>query len=115
MAVKTLDDLLAEGVSGRGVLVRSDLNVPVLADFPAGHEVPNLTIPLGTDVELVAEENVGWIAYREEALEEAPGREPAAPAPATVTATAAPAASPAPPSAAPHEVVPAHAPAAVAP
>jgi phosphoglycerate kinase len=29
MAVKTLDDLLAEGVSGRGVLVRSDLNVPL--------------------------------------------------------------------------------------
>jgi len=29
MAVRTLDDLLAEGVSGRGVLVRSDLNVPL--------------------------------------------------------------------------------------
>ncbi|KDE97525.1 phosphoglycerate kinase [Mycolicibacterium aromaticivorans JS19b1 = JCM 16368] len=29
MAVQTLDDLLAEGVSGRGVLVRSDLNVPL--------------------------------------------------------------------------------------
>jgi phosphoglycerate kinase len=29
MAVKTLDELLAEGVSGRGVLVRSDLNVPL--------------------------------------------------------------------------------------
>jgi phosphoglycerate kinase len=29
MAVKTLSDLLAEGVSGRGVLVRSDLNVPL--------------------------------------------------------------------------------------
>ncbi|WNG95151.1 phosphoglycerate kinase [Mycobacterium sp. ITM-2016-00318] len=29
MGVKTLDDLLAEGVSGRGVLVRSDLNVPL--------------------------------------------------------------------------------------
>nr|PZN24534.1 MAG: phosphoglycerate kinase [Mycolicibacterium hassiacum] len=29
MAIKTLDDLLAEGVSGRGVLVRSDLNVPL--------------------------------------------------------------------------------------
>ncbi|MGV0646534.1 phosphoglycerate kinase [Mycolicibacterium sp. XJ2546] len=28
MSIKTLDDLLAEGVSGRGVLVRSDLNVP---------------------------------------------------------------------------------------
>jgi phosphoglycerate kinase len=32
MAVKTLEDLLAEGVSGRGVLVRSDLNVPLDAD-----------------------------------------------------------------------------------
>lgn len=29
MAVKTLGELLAEGVSGRGVLVRSDLNVPL--------------------------------------------------------------------------------------
>lgn len=29
MAVKTLADLLAEGVAGRGVLVRCDLNVPV--------------------------------------------------------------------------------------
>ena len=29
MAVNTLDNLLAEGVSGRGVLVRSDLNVPL--------------------------------------------------------------------------------------
>jgi phosphoglycerate kinase len=29
MAISTLDDLLAAGVSGRGVLVRSDLNVPL--------------------------------------------------------------------------------------
>jgi phosphoglycerate kinase len=29
VAIKTLDDLLAAGVSGRGVLVRSDLNVPL--------------------------------------------------------------------------------------
>jgi phosphoglycerate kinase len=29
MGVKTLNDLLAEGVEGRGVLVRSDLNVPL--------------------------------------------------------------------------------------
>src|ERR1700754_1683866 len=29
MAVRTLDDLLGQGVSGRGVLVRSDLNVPL--------------------------------------------------------------------------------------
>src|SRR4051812_43161123 len=34
MAIKSLDDLLAEGVSGRGVLVRSDLNVPL---DDAGH------------------------------------------------------------------------------
>lgn len=46
----------------------SDLEVPVLMDFPAGHEVPNLTIPIGTEVELVAEESTGWIAYREDAL-----------------------------------------------
>ncbi|CAA0091577.1 Phosphoglycerate kinase [Mycolicibacterium vanbaalenii] len=29
MGIKSLDDLLAEGVTGRGVLVRSDLNVPL--------------------------------------------------------------------------------------
>lgn len=29
MAVRTLEDLLADGVEGRGVLVRSDLNVPL--------------------------------------------------------------------------------------
>ena len=48
----------------------SDLNVPVLMDFPAGHDVPNLTLPLGTDVELIVEETTGWISYREDALEE---------------------------------------------
>jgi phosphoglycerate kinase len=32
MTVPTLDDLLAQGVSGRGVLVRSDLNVPLDED-----------------------------------------------------------------------------------
>jgi muramoyltetrapeptide carboxypeptidase len=47
----------------------ADLNVPVLMDFPAGHEVPNLTLPLGTDVELVVEDSSGWISYREDALE----------------------------------------------
>lgn len=46
----------------------SDIDVPVLMDFPAGHEVPNLTIPLGTEVEIVAEESTGWIVYREDAL-----------------------------------------------
>src|ERR1700730_4623149 len=29
ISVPTLDELLAQGVSGRGVLVRSDLNVPL--------------------------------------------------------------------------------------
>ena len=62
MSIKTLDELLAEGVEGRGVLVRSDLNVPldengnitdpgrIIASVPtlaaladAGHEVTVLT------------------------------------------------------------------------
>jgi muramoyltetrapeptide carboxypeptidase len=46
----------------------SDLHVPVLMDFPAGHETPNLTIPLGTEVELVSEETTGWMVYKEDAL-----------------------------------------------
>jgi muramoyltetrapeptide carboxypeptidase len=46
----------------------SDLGVPVLMDFPAGHDSPNLTLPLGTEVELVAEDTTGWIVYREDAL-----------------------------------------------
>ena len=46
----------------------SDLDVPVLMDFPAGHELPNLTLPLGSEVELVAEEETGWIQYHEDAL-----------------------------------------------
>ena len=46
----------------------SDLDVPVLMDFPAGHEVPNLTIPLGTEVELVVEEATGWLVHKEDAL-----------------------------------------------
>jgi muramoyltetrapeptide carboxypeptidase len=50
----------------------SDLNVPILMDFPAGHEVPNLTLPIGTEVELVAEETTGWLQYREDALEVLP-------------------------------------------
>jgi muramoyltetrapeptide carboxypeptidase len=54
----------------------NDLNVPVLTDFPAGHEVPNLTLPLGTEVELVVEEATGWITYGEDALLP---REPAGP------------------------------------
>lgn len=46
----------------------SDLDVPVLMDFPAGHEVPNLTLPFGTEVELVAEGPTGWLSYKEDAL-----------------------------------------------
>ena len=46
----------------------SDLHVPILMDFPAGHEVPNLTLPLGTEVELIANETTGWLSYREDAL-----------------------------------------------
>jgi muramoyltetrapeptide carboxypeptidase len=49
----------------------SDLDVPILMDFPAGHEVPNLTIPLGTEVELVVDETTGWLTYREDALSSA--------------------------------------------
>jgi len=49
----------------------ADLGVPVLMDFPAGHDSPNLTLPLGTEVELVVEETTGWIVYREDALAEA--------------------------------------------
>ena len=46
----------------------ADLGVPILMDFPSGHEIPNLTLPFGTEVELVAEETTGWVAYREDAL-----------------------------------------------
>ncbi|MFN2603381.1 MAG: LD-carboxypeptidase [Gemmatimonadaceae bacterium] len=46
----------------------SDLEVPILMDFPAGHEMPNLTLPLGTEVELVADDKTGWLSYREDAL-----------------------------------------------
>ena len=49
----------------------SDLDVPILMDFPAGHEVPNLTLPLGTDVELVVDETTGWMSYRDDALSSA--------------------------------------------
>jgi muramoyltetrapeptide carboxypeptidase len=47
----------------------ADLGVPVLMDFPAGHDNPNLTLPIGTEVELIAEEPTGWLVYREDALE----------------------------------------------
>jgi muramoyltetrapeptide carboxypeptidase len=46
----------------------ADLGVPVVMDFPAGHDNPNLTLPLGTDVELVAEDDTAWLVYREDAL-----------------------------------------------
>ena len=59
----------------------SDLDVPVLMDFPAGHEVPNLTLPLGTEVELVVEESTGWLVHREDALAVA-GADTAASSPA---------------------------------
>jgi len=50
----------------------SDLGIPILTDFPAGDENPNLTIPLGTEVELFVDESIGWIAYAEDALEAPP-------------------------------------------
>ena len=46
----------------------ADLDVPILMDFPAGHEVPNLTLPIGTEVELAVDDVTGWISYREDAL-----------------------------------------------
>ena len=46
----------------------SDLDIPILMDFPAGHEAPNLTVPFGTDVDLVVNETTGFISYREDAL-----------------------------------------------
>ena len=46
----------------------SDLEVPILMDFPAGHDVPNLTLPLGTEMELAVDETTGCLSYREDAL-----------------------------------------------
>ena len=46
----------------------SDLDVPILMDFPAGHEIPNLTLPFGTEVELSVDATTGWITYKEDAL-----------------------------------------------
>jgi muramoyltetrapeptide carboxypeptidase LdcA involved in peptidoglycan recycling len=43
-------------------------------DFPAGHEVPNLTLPLGTEVELIADGTTGWLSYHEDALATAEDR-----------------------------------------
>jgi muramoyltetrapeptide carboxypeptidase len=49
----------------------SDLDVPILMDFPAGHEMPNLTLPFGTEMELVADSVTGWLSYRDDALSHA--------------------------------------------
>ena len=46
----------------------SDFDVPVLMDFPAGHEIPNLTLPFGTEMELATDEVTGWLSYQEDAL-----------------------------------------------
>jgi muramoyltetrapeptide carboxypeptidase len=64
----------------------TDLDIPVLMDFPAGHDAPNLTLPLGTETELVADETTGWLTYREDALEPRAG--PAVPAPSETGAAA---------------------------
>lgn len=46
----------------------SEYDIPVIMDFPAGHEVPNLTLPLGTIVEIGTDETTGWLEYAEPAL-----------------------------------------------
>jgi muramoyltetrapeptide carboxypeptidase len=51
----------------------SDQEIPILMDFPAGHDSPNLTLPLGTEVELAADDTTGWLAYRDDALVSVPG------------------------------------------
>ncbi len=45
-----------------------DFEGPILMDFPAGHEAPNLTLPLGTEVEIVADGDSGLLSYAEDAL-----------------------------------------------
>jgi len=71
----------------------ADLDVPILMDFPAGHEIPNLTLPIGTEVELAVEEQSGWVVYREDALipaeAPAPPAAPAAPAAPASASTSA--------------------------
>ncbi|WP_236975911.1 MULTISPECIES: phosphoglycerate kinase [Mycobacterium] len=65
MSVPTLEDLLAEGVSGRGVLVRSDLNVPLDDDgniTDAGRitaSVPTLKALLDAGAKLVVTAHLG--------------------------------------------------------
>lgn len=69
----------------------ADLDVPILMDFPAGHEVPNLTLPLGTEVELVVDGSTGWITYKEDALSSSePVQSAAADDPAETEATVTP-------------------------
>ncbi|HEX7939882.1 MAG TPA: LD-carboxypeptidase [Gemmatimonadaceae bacterium] len=46
----------------------SDLGIPVLMNFPAGHKHPNITLPLGTEMELACEPDTGWLRYHEPAL-----------------------------------------------
>ncbi len=46
----------------------SDLGIPVLTNFPAGHKHPNVSLPLGTEMELVCEGESGWLRYNEPAL-----------------------------------------------
>lgn len=46
----------------------SDLGVPVLMNFPAGHKHPNISLPLGTAMELACEGESGWLRYLEPAL-----------------------------------------------
>lgn len=50
----------------------SDYDIPVIMDFPAGHEVPNLTLPLGTIVNMGTDETTGWLEYAEPALADSP-------------------------------------------
>ncbi|OBI91099.1 phosphoglycerate kinase [Mycobacterium asiaticum] len=65
MGVPTLKDLLAEGVSGRGVLVRSDLNVPLDDDgniTDPGRitaSVPTLKALLDADAKVVVTAHLG--------------------------------------------------------
>jgi muramoyltetrapeptide carboxypeptidase len=46
----------------------AEYDIPIVMDFPAGHEVPNLTLPLGTLVELGTDATTGWLKYAEPAL-----------------------------------------------
>ncbi|MDD4866008.1 MAG: phosphoglycerate kinase [Mycobacterium sp.] len=65
MTVPTLDDLLAEGVSGRGVLVRSDLNVPlddggsITDPGRIAASVPTLTALLDAGAKVVVAAHLG--------------------------------------------------------